>query len=263
MDSGSWILWNNLFPRLGNSAYGWDQVHNSQAGDAIVQFSLSAGSHTLEIAYRENGLYIDEFQITNDLGYTPVGPSFPGAGWSSQDVGAVSAAGSFSESAGAFTVTGSGADIWGSADEFHFVYKQWTGDGTLIARVNTFGSNCSSHAHARGAVMMRNDLNANGVRIMTASSVVPSSLYRLIWRSTAGSSSSAQTGGDSNPPVWLRLVRSGNTFTGSTSTNGTSWTPLGTSQTLNMSSTMYVGLAVTSHSDGNLCTVTFDNVSIQ
>src|SRR4051812_42983238 len=61
--------------------------------------------------------------------------SLPG-GWSTSDVGAVgSATGSASGSGQSFTVTGAGADIWGTADAFRFVYTPLTGDGTIVARV--------------------------------------------------------------------------------------------------------------------------------
>src|SRR5262249_26803086 len=55
--------------------------------------------------------------------------------WLSDDVGAVGATGSASHSAGTFTVRGSGADIWGTADGFRFVYQPLGGDGEIVARV--------------------------------------------------------------------------------------------------------------------------------
>src|SRR4051812_25023222 len=67
----------------------------------------------------------------NDQGASASGPftiespqvgSLP-AGWSDRDIGSVSAAGSASFDAGRFTVTGSGADIWGTADEFHYASR--------------------------------------------------------------------------------------------------------------------------------------------
>ncbi len=63
------------------------------------------------------------------------------------------------------------------------------------------------------------------------------------------------------PPYWLRLTRLGNLFSAYTSADGVTWTLLG-SMTVNMGSTAYVGLAVSSHSVGALNTSTFPNVSI-
>jgi hypothetical protein len=80
------------------------------------------------------------------------------AGWTSVDIGAVAEAGSSSDSGGGIVVRGSGADVWDAADEFRFVYRSWSGDGDLVARVaamdNTDGCECVSRAFAgrRGAV---------------------------------------------------------------------------------------------------------------
>jgi hypothetical protein len=71
IDSGAWTQWNDIYPRIGNAAYDWDDEHDTAAGNAVVTRSLAAGSHTLEIAYRENGLKMDRFLVTNDLAFTP------------------------------------------------------------------------------------------------------------------------------------------------------------------------------------------------
>src|SRR6185503_18450777 len=52
------------------------------------------------------------------------------APWSQGDVGSVGVAGSASANSGVFSVVGSGADIGGTADSFHFVSQTLTGDGT-------------------------------------------------------------------------------------------------------------------------------------
>ena len=61
-------------------------------------------------------------------------------------------------------------------------------------------------------------------------------------------------------PGWVRLVREGNLFSAYRSTNGTSWSLLGT-DTINMASTVYVGLAVTSRNNSATSTATFTNVT--
>src|SRR5437764_110155 len=58
-------------------------------------------------------------------------------GWADGDIGAVGAVGSSSGSGGSFTVTGAGADIWGTADAFHYVYTTLTGDGSIVAQVTS------------------------------------------------------------------------------------------------------------------------------
>ncbi|RPH51984.1 MAG: hypothetical protein EHM91_00665 [Planctomycetota bacterium] len=62
-------------------------------------------------------------------------------------------------------------------------------------------------------------------------------------------------------PYWVRLVRTGSTFTASVSSDGAAWTTVG-SDTIAMGTGAYVGLALTSHNDAALCTATFTNVSV-
>jgi len=63
------------------------------------------------------------------------------------------------------------------------------------------------------------------------------------------------------PPSWVRLVRSGNTFTSFRSPDGVSWTQMA-STNVTMASTAKAGLAVTSHDNTQLNTATFDNVGL-
>jgi hypothetical protein len=75
------------------------------------------------------------------------------------DVGAVAVAGSAtSDSSGTFTVRGSGEDVWGTADEFHFVYIQLTGDMQVVARVTGVEF---TDGWAKAGLMIRETLNAN------------------------------------------------------------------------------------------------------
>ncbi len=67
--SGSnWIKWNNntVKPGIGTK-WGWVTIFNNDASDAQVNFTMDAGQYTLEIAYREDGMYFDAFLITDDL----------------------------------------------------------------------------------------------------------------------------------------------------------------------------------------------------
>src|SRR6185503_8892759 len=72
------------------------------------------------------------WRFTTPLPTTP--PVLP-AGWQTGDVGGVGVAGTATSSGGTFTLTGSGTDVWGTADSFRFVYQTLTGDGQITARV--------------------------------------------------------------------------------------------------------------------------------
>ncbi|MBV8314298.1 MAG: hypothetical protein JOZ53_05130, partial [Planctomycetaceae bacterium] len=85
---------------------------------------------------------------------------------------------------------------------------------------------------------------------------------RLAARSSAGGQPDYIQGPTPTGPVWLKLTRQGNTFTGFVSSDGVSYTSLG-SFTVSMASGVLTGLAVTSRNPGSASTATFDNVSFQ
>jgi hypothetical protein len=85
--------------------------------------------------------------VTVSLTVTSAAPPPLPSPWVDTDIGAPALAGSASFSSGTFTVKGSGADIFGSNDQFNYVYQPTTGNGTIIARV-TSQTNTSSNAKA-------------------------------------------------------------------------------------------------------------------
>lgn len=60
--TSGWIQWNNIV--CSNTTWDWDTVRNMDDGNKLVEFSLNAGTYTLEIGYREDGLYLDAILIT-------------------------------------------------------------------------------------------------------------------------------------------------------------------------------------------------------
>ncbi len=182
-------------------------------------------------------------------------PSLP-EGVSDRDIGSVGAAGFASYSNGTFQVTGSGADIWGTADEFHFVYQSWSGDGTIVARVAQVSN---TDVWTKAGVMIRNSLDANASHVSMFVSAGKGLAFQR--RTTTGAESVHTSGGSGTAPMWVKLQRSGSTVTASVSADGTSWTVVG-SDTIELGATIYVGLALTSHHDGAVASATFDGVSL-
>ncbi|HUZ08305.1 MAG TPA: hypothetical protein VMV89_12575, partial [Candidatus Paceibacterota bacterium] len=182
---------------------------------------------------------------------TTVTVPFP---WMTQDIGAPAWGSAFFTN-GVFTVTGSGADIWNAADSFRFVYVTTNSvNFTMVARV---ASVQSINAWSKAGVMIRDSLNPGAANVFIA--VTPGNGVTFQYRSNDGGNCNNTTTSGS-APYWVKLVRSGSTFTGYCSTDGTSWTQVG-SATLTNIITAYIGLAVTSHNNPSLCTATFDNVS--
>jgi hypothetical protein len=175
--------------------------------------------------------------------------------WLSQDIGAVGLAGGATYSNGVFSVTGSGADIWGTADAFRFVYVPVTGNCTIVARVPTLQN---VDPWSKAGVMIRASLASNAANAFIA--VTPSNGVTWQYRSSTGGDSYNNNTTGLSAPYWVKLVRSGSTFTGYRSPDGVTWTELGT-ETFTMASSAYIGLAVTAHNNSSLCTAMFDNVT--
>ena len=176
--------------------------------------------------------------------------------WSSGDIGSVAAAGSYSLSGSTFTVRGSGADIWNTADAFQFVSETLTGDGSITARVV---SQSNTNAWAKAGVMFRETLAAGATNAFTM--VSPGNGADLQARTTTGANTVITFGPKVTAPYWVRLVRAGNVFSSYVSADGNTWTFVG-QYTIAMASQAYVGLAVTSHADGTLSSAVFDNVTV-
>ncbi|MCK4913959.1 MAG: hypothetical protein KAS69_05120 [Planctomycetes bacterium] len=167
--------------------------------------------------------------------------------------------GSLDVSGGIYTVTGAGCDFWGNYDEGHYAYRRLSGDCQITARVVSM---TNTDYWAKAGVMIRESRYVDSKCVLMA--MTPDSKNATFqWRSTTGGDTTASTQYSLSLPYWVRLVRVGDTFKAYRSSNGTSWTQQGSTQTISMSEDIYIGLAVTSHSVGNLCTAVFGNVDIQ
>ena len=190
---------------------------------------------------------------------TQLFPSTPGAlpgGWTAQDIGSVALGGSTTHSNGTWTISGSGADIWNSADGFRFANQRVTGDVQVTAQVIGL---TNTDVWAKAGVMFRESLAAGSRHASTFATSASGLAYQ---RRLATDGATSHTAGPSTPaPYWVRIERVGNIIISSTSPNGTTWTEI-RRETIVMSAAIYVGLAVTSHNNGALCTATFTNVQV-
>jgi regulation of enolase protein 1 (concanavalin A-like superfamily) len=180
------------------------------------------------------------------------------AGTTSADIGSVGMPGSAGQSGGTYTVNGSGADIWGSADGFQFVSQSLNGDGDVRARVV---SQTNTNAWAKAGVMIRettDPASANAAIVVT-----PGNGFSFQYRASTGGGSSYIQGPVLNaaPNNWVRLTRSGTLIAAYVSADGNSWTQVGTA-VISMATNVSAGLAVTSHDNTKTSAATFDNLTV-
>ncbi len=153
---------------------------------------------------------------------------------------------SFAESSdGEILMNGLGADIWSTADAFRFAFKNLSGNGSIVARVNSlYGSN----GWAKAGVMIRQDTTAGAANAMMAKTFLSGNGAAFQWRPTAaGTSLNATAAAAVGSPYWIKLERTGNNFSAYLSPDGAAWTQLGTAQTVTMTDPVLIGLALTSH----------------
>jgi phospholipase/lecithinase/hemolysin len=218
-------------------------------------FSAGAGSYNLvaQLSYGSGRtLNSGTVQVT----VSPAG-SPPPSPWSHQDIGSVGLSGSaYYTSDGVFTVTGSGSDIWDTADAFQYVFQPMNGDGNIVTVVN---SQQNTDGFAKAGLMFRETPDPGARNVMVF--ITPSFGTGLQSRATPGGTSTYVQGVSGSAPYWLKLARAGSSFTAYASADGTSWTSIGTAN-ISMASAAYVGLAVTSHNNSQLNTSAFGQVQI-
>jgi hypothetical protein len=178
------------------------------------------------------------------------------APWLDRDLGSTGVTGSASHNSGTFTIAGGGAGISGSSDACRFVYQTATGDCDITVRVQSL---TNSNSNAKVGVMIRESLNANSREAGVW--VTPTSGVHFTRRTSTGGSTSVTTSTGKTAPYWIRLTRSGSTFRAFMSLNGTTWTQLGKNTNITMTSTTYIGMAVTSGTTSNLCTGVMTNLT--
>ena len=176
--------------------------------------------------------------------------------WTARDIGAPTLAGSATHNSGVFTISGSGSDIWGSADQFMFVYQLVSGDVDIVAKVQDFDG---PHAYGKAGVMIRKALTGNSAHAFAH--VTVGAGVRSSRRTTDGGTTTAIEASTSLAPVWVRAVRKGTQVTTYWSANGTSWTTMAT-ETISLGTSAYVGLVVNGRSTSSRATGIFSNVTV-
>ena len=184
------------------------------------------------------------------------------AGWAIANVGdpvSRGTAASFScantVSSNCLAVTAFGSGIGGTSDQFVFVYTALNGNGSIVARVDSFRA---GDVQAEAGVMIRESTAADaryGLAFVSPGGVA----YQR--RSAAGGSSTRTNGSGRPAPVWVRLDRAGSALTAYESTDGLTWTPIGT-DTIALASTVYVGVAATSHDVQAVATAVFSQIKV-
>ena len=171
--------------------------------------------------------------------------------------------GSFVEGpAGTYTITATGVDIAGTADEFHYAFKTLTGTGSIIARVLSVQN---TDQWAKAGVMIRETLEPGSK--FAAVYMTPGQGCRFQARRDTDiavvSDTSVATDEQKalTAPYWVKLERTLMGFNAYYSSNGTTWQSMvWNPQTVSMTSDVYIGLALSAHNGNAVCEAKYSDV---
>ena len=240
------------------ATYSWSfpgGTPSSATTEAPVVSYLGAATGKYSVSLTVTDQYGTSTQVLNNfINYTAVNccESAP-AGWTKTDLGTAPVPGElcYTPLNGNYKITSHASGLGGTSDNIPFVYKPLTGDGQIIARVNTVSTNYNY----AGGIMIRKSLAANSAFVFL-NSLDTRGVFD-IFRTTDGANTGYHAVTALAMPMWLKLLRESNTITAFYSTDSITWTTYRTF-TLTLPSTIYVGLAAT----GNGCVTNIDRVSV-
>jgi len=184
------------------------------------------------------------------------------SGWTTDIIGATTPGQQACGIDGGISITAAGKDIYGSADEFVYVYREFSGDGWIIAKVE---SQDLSNEWAKAGVMIRDDNTAGSKFVMCMLTPVNGAIFEARETVDEGFVTGAELEDPvtSVAPYWVKIERTGGDIIPYISEDGSDWIELllVEPRPLPMNDNALIGLAVTSHESGVLCEAVFSNIS--
>ena len=176
------------------------------------------------------------------------------------DVGTVLHRGNvrFDSAAGVYTISGNGANMWGGADDFHFLWTQVSGDVALTADVAFVGT--TGNPHRKAVLLLRQSLDPDSVYVDAARH--GDGLTSLQYRDTrAADTHEIET--TARGPHRLRIEKRGNYAYIFIPDPSGKMVPSGAAIRVDLNGSFYVGLGVCSHDKDVTETANFSNVKLE
>jgi TolB protein len=178
------------------------------------------------------------------------------------DIGDLSVPGTavYDTASGSYNLTSTGANIWASADDFHFLWKKTSGDVSLTADIDFPVKTGNPPIHRKAVLMFRQSLDAGASYVDAA--LHGSGMTALQYRRMEGGISQ---GIEINlaAPERVRLEKRGDVVTLFVSMSGEPLHPIGASTKLHLEGQFYVGLGLCAHSATGVEKATFSKVELK
>jgi TolB protein len=177
-----------------------------------------------------------------------------------QDVGAVLHPGSavYDRALDAYTVSGSGEDMWFGSDDFHFVWKKVAGDVALTADIAFVGA--TGNNHRKAVLMIRQSLDGNSAAADVA--VHGDGLTSLQYRDSAGADDH-EVESDLSAPKTVRIEKRGDYIYMFVPGKDGKLTPAGAATKLSLSGEFYIGIGVCAHDKNVVERAAFSHVRLE
>ncbi|MBD3265966.1 hypothetical protein GF373_04795, partial [bacterium] len=177
------------------------------------------------------------------------------------DIGGVAAEGSASFNNGEYSVIGSGADIWGSADGFHFLFNEVTGPFTMKGNAIIFAFDFGGHDWMKGGLMIRNNLTAGS---SYGFNMVRTDLQLSSQARTAQGNGAITVQDLTDDQLGdMEIQRVGNLIKFYRIDGAGEKQPHGEVVLSDLEDPVYAGLSTTSHSNGDLAEMLFQNFEME
>ena len=178
---------------------------------------------------------------------------------------ATDAPAAFGQSGQQFGISGAGADLFTNADAYSTIYLKGAVGATSTVDTEVV-SQTGLTGFGKAGIIVRNDATGSGT---TPEGVILfeslSGGIQLEWNNNGGNFITSVTPANgTNPdalPVWLKLERSGSTYTGYYSNDGKGWYTVGTADVGAQADTQDAGIFVTSHATGTPAQVVFNGLT--
>src|SRR5262245_3437642 len=178
----------------------------------------------------------------------------------SADIGAPPLKGSaeYDPAARTYKITGTGTDIWGKADQFHYLWRDATGNFSVTATTRFL---TDGNAHRKASIMLRK--TADGDSPFVHFAIHGDGMAAVQFRNTQGGNTNTLDFPVGKPGVWkLKLTKQGGNVIVAIAPDGEPLRELGHTVST-IGNQVLVGLAVASHNAQALNTVVFSDVTFE
>jgi hypothetical protein len=238
-----------------------------------VQDGVGGDSNDTVNVYVNNSIFFapaEEGDMADDPWHLSAQDIYPAAP-------AIDGSSSYALATETYTVTANGNDIWGTNDQFRFLFlevPEGVGDFSVSVRVDGPPAGESwPDAWTKAGIMFRQDLDANS-KDMYLICARDNGIVQQ-YRTTKGAGAARQGGNAARQPyanggltffgpVWLKLERQGDLFLGYYSYDGIQWLQgpwdYPRHHTIPMDGPFYVGICLTSHTTSSTANAIFGDL---